>query len=53
MQPWCTEGGVVEEVGGLACGGRLIDRRADLQILTNPLLGLVRRGVSSEVADYI
>lgn len=40
-------GGGGGAVWGLTHGG------TDLRILTNPLLGLMRRGVSSEVTDYI
>lgn len=43
MRLRCAEG--VEVVG-------LTHRRMDLQILTNPLLGLVSGGVSADVTDY-
>lgn len=56
MQLWCAEGGggmEVVVVVVLALAGGLMHRRTGLQILTNPLPGLMRQGVTSEVADYI
>lgn len=53
MQLWCTEGGKVEEVVVVVVLGGWRTERKDRQILTNPLWGLMRRGVGSEVTDYI